>query len=94
MKKCLRLKCQKEFEPNKPKQVFCSDKCRVYFSREKKKGTESLPKVGDDLLNGKVTKAKQHNHKYTVAVTPNKVNLYPDRLEGESMIDYKIRTGR
>jgi len=36
MKKCLRQKCQKEFEPNKPKQVFCSAKCRVYFSREEK----------------------------------------------------------
>lgn len=36
MKKCLRKKCQKEFEPNKPKQVFCSAKCRVYFSREEK----------------------------------------------------------
>ncbi|MEO7584888.1 MAG: hypothetical protein ABIS74_17970 [Ferruginibacter sp.] len=38
MKKCLRVKCQKEFEPNKPKQVFCSAKCRVYFSREQKVG--------------------------------------------------------
>lgn len=36
MKKCLRQKCQKDFEPNKPKQVFCSAKCRVYFSREEK----------------------------------------------------------
>lgn len=40
MKKCLRQKCQKEFEPNKPKQVFCSAKCRVYFSREEKKDFE------------------------------------------------------
>lgn len=36
MKKCTRQKCQKEFEPNKPKQKFCSDKCRVYHSRENK----------------------------------------------------------
>lgn len=40
MKKCLRKKCQKEFEPNKPKQVFCSAKCRVYFSREEKDAPE------------------------------------------------------
>jgi hypothetical protein len=34
MKVCFRGNCKKEFEPNKPKQVFCSDKCRVYASRE------------------------------------------------------------
>jgi len=43
MKKCLRQKCQKEFEPNKPKQVFCSAKCRVYFSREKESPKEEKP---------------------------------------------------
>lgn len=32
MKLC--LFCEKEFFPNKPKQKFCSDKCRVYFNRE------------------------------------------------------------
>lgn len=35
-RKCLRNSCQIEFEPNKPKQVFCSAKCRVYYSRENK----------------------------------------------------------
>lgn len=34
MKEC--LFCQKEFEPAKPKQVFCTSKCRVYYSREEK----------------------------------------------------------
>lgn len=34
MKICKRKKCSKQFKPNKPKQVFCSDKCRVYFTRE------------------------------------------------------------
>lgn len=42
MKKCLRKKCQQEFEPNKPKQVFCSAKCRVYYSREEKKEPGSV----------------------------------------------------
>ncbi len=52
MKKCLRLKCQKEFEPNKPKQVFCSAKCRVYFSRENKVPVvpiKKLPKYVSNL---------------------------------------------
>jgi predicted nucleic acid-binding Zn ribbon protein len=35
MKKCLYSKCGKEFEPNKPKQKFCSDKCRVYWNRQR-----------------------------------------------------------
>lgn len=34
MKQCERKKCQKDFEPKKPKQRFCSDKCRVYHRRE------------------------------------------------------------
>jgi hypothetical protein len=37
MKTCLRQKCQKEFEPTKPKQKFCSAKCKTYYSREEKK---------------------------------------------------------
>ena len=36
MKVCLYSKCQKEFEPLKPKAKFCSAKCRVYYSRENK----------------------------------------------------------
>lgn len=40
MKRCLRKSCGKEFDPNKPKQKFCSDKCRVYYSRE-----NSSPKI-------------------------------------------------
>jgi hypothetical protein len=34
MKECLH--CKTNFEPNKPKQVYCSDKCRVYANRLKK----------------------------------------------------------
>lgn len=37
MKTCLREGCSNEFEPNKPKQKFCSDKCRVYYGRQKAK---------------------------------------------------------
>lgn len=40
MKTCLRQKCQKEFEPTKPKQKFCSAKCKTYYSREEKKEKE------------------------------------------------------
>lgn len=34
MKKC--SYCGKDFEPKNPKGKFCSDKCRVYFSRKPK----------------------------------------------------------
>lgn len=40
MKECLRLECKEQFEPNKPKQVFCSAKCRVYYNRAEKKKLE------------------------------------------------------
>jgi hypothetical protein len=36
MKKCLYLKCGKLFEPNKPKQKFCSAIHRVYWNRDQK----------------------------------------------------------
>lgn len=32
--------CQVEFEPKSPKQKFCSDKCKVAFSRKKARGFE------------------------------------------------------
>lgn len=35
MKKCSYSKCGKEFEPLKPKAIYCSPKCRVYGNREK-----------------------------------------------------------
>ena len=38
MKKC--LYCKNDFEPNRPKQKYCSDKCRVYFSRANPKPKE------------------------------------------------------
>lgn len=34
--KCQYSKCGKDFEPNKPKQRFCSDTHRVYHNRENK----------------------------------------------------------
>lgn len=37
MKVCMYQKCGKEFEPLKPKAVFCSAKCRVYQNRLSKK---------------------------------------------------------
>lgn len=43
MKLC--KQCGKGFEPNKPKQIFCSDKCRVYYNRSIKKGIPKLPSV-------------------------------------------------
>ena len=41
-RKCLRKSCEVQFEPNKPKQLFCSAKCRVYHSRDKNKAALEL----------------------------------------------------
>lgn len=42
MKKCIR--CGNDFEPKKPKTVYCTDKCRTYAYRERQpKKVEILP---------------------------------------------------
>lgn len=43
MKKCKH--CEKEFKPKNPKGKFCSDKCRVYFSRKKSVSIDYTPPV-------------------------------------------------
>lgn len=40
MKKCLH--CGKDFEPKKPKAIFCSDKCRTYAFRKSKSSKNNL----------------------------------------------------
>lgn len=40
---CQRKKCSIPFTPNKPKQKFCSDKCRVYNSRESNDVSKTHP---------------------------------------------------
>jgi len=54
-RKCFRKKCGIEFTPTKPKQKYCSTKCRTYAYREslikdvvqqvKEKGKSEEPKV-------------------------------------------------
>lgn len=39
-RKCLRQKCGIEFIPTKPKQKYCSTKCRTYAHRESLKKEE------------------------------------------------------
>jgi len=45
MKQCLRKKCGKDFEPTKPKQMYCSNKCRTYAFREKQKDVVVVTKT-------------------------------------------------
>jgi len=44
-RKCLRKSCSVLFEPNKPKQLFCSAKCRVYHARDKTKAIAEMALV-------------------------------------------------
>lgn len=102
MKKCLRQKCQKEFEPNKPKQVFCSAKCRVYNSRESNINTSvSLPKDYVDVANIGVLSA-DGSVKPLIGKPKDKVSKMlsdfqkgisnePPRLKGETSIEYRLR---
>ena len=43
------LFCYVTFEPNKPKQKFCSAKCRVYFSRKKQETPEIVAHKPDGV---------------------------------------------
>jgi hypothetical protein len=64
MKNCLRKKCQREFEPKKPKQVFCSPKCRVYHRREegiKKEVIFQKPVFDIERLNAVLEKLENIN---------------------------------
>jgi hypothetical protein len=103
MKKCLREKCPNEFEPNKPKQVFCSAKCRVYYSREKKKERKiagvTLPK--DYVEVKSPVKVIRDLLKQTNVIEPKKplghqksnftINTGLTKNKGESGIDFAIR---
>lgn len=62
IKKCARKKCQKEFEPNKPFQIYCSTNCRVYATRDDKpKGKAGRPKKGGVKPNSDNTATNEEN---------------------------------
>ena len=91
--------CGQEMEAKYRSKKFCSNKCRVYFNREFKRGTINLPKVGEVIQNKMpvvdntpfvVTEIKQHNHSLTLTVKPIKEEI--PRLKGEDSISYRIRT--
>jgi len=56
-RKCLRKSCEVLFEPNKPKQLFCSAKCRVYHSRDKKK---EIPELENLIPKGEIKKQVEY----------------------------------
>lgn len=53
MKQCKYEKCQKDFEPLKPKAIYCSAKCRVYGNRELNKAdaTQNKAQEGEGRVN-------------------------------------------
>jgi hypothetical protein len=90
MKQCEYSKCRKEFDPQKPKARFCSDKCRVYGNREKRVG-EKVVRVKDankqttaapDLTENKPTS------NYTI---DTRVPPMPTRNKGEGVFDFAAR---
>lgn len=118
MKNCLH--CKNDFEPKKPKQIFCSDKCRVYSNRAKKtalkneydkvvylvfKDGTQIPFNKKDVLAllkwFENDESKQIVNKSNLVPKPPikkeeplKINGSKDitqRMDGESMMDYKIR---
>jgi hypothetical protein len=101
MKKCLREKCPNEFEPNKPKQVFCSAKCRVYYSRENPKTKVVGLPLPKDYVEVKQVKVIKDFSKPTNLVEPQKpmgsqksnftINTGLTKNKGESGIDFAIR---
>lgn len=81
MKKCLRKKCQKDFEPNKPKQVFCSAKCRVYFSREEKTPIQT-PAVNSE---------KKSKPAIKKVIVPPPTKGQPVKEKGEDSLAFALR---
>ena len=62
IKICARKKCQKEFEQNKPFQIYCSTTCRVYATRDDKpKGKIGRPKKGATKTNSDNTATNEEN---------------------------------
>lgn len=61
------LYCGEKMESKTAKKKFCCDVHRVYYSRELKRGTLCLPKVGFISTNGsEVIKRDQHNNTLTI----------------------------
>ncbi|MEO6707187.1 MAG: hypothetical protein ABIN04_15215 [Ginsengibacter sp.] len=83
--------CGKDLKAKTAKKVFCDDKCRIYYSRELKRGTLDMPKVGDTSINGIVTERKQHNHSLTVTIEPSKSKKeMPHGLSLSQQIEWRI----
>lgn len=93
------LYCGEKMESKTAKKKFCSPKCRLYFKREKDRGSLIISKVGEEITNlmgtntspsFTVTKRKQHNHSLTLTVNPIQ-DGEPIRGEKESSIDFRLR---
>lgn len=70
------LYCGDKMESKTAKKKFCSSKCRIYYKREKARGTLYVGKV-DEIISSvnnvqpaMVTERKQHNHSLTLTVKP------------------------
>lgn len=76
------------------KKKYCNDICRVYYNREKK-GSPQPEQINFEkgIAPAMVTLVKNIH----AAIKPKEVNnvdRHPGKLPGESIIDWKIRTGQ
>lgn len=89
--------CDREFEPKNPKGKFCSDKCRVYFSRKPK---EPEKKAFDGAIGGlmvpKGTVTKPEKIHIPLVANPEKKEIppMPTRLPGEDPFDFAARKNK
>ena len=98
MKKCKYEKCKKDFEPLKPKAIYCSAKCRVYGNRLIKKGNPSSA-IKDEGIDTKKHKQKRTSTDSTKKIIGAKSNAVenvtkppiPTRMEGELYLDFAQR---
>lgn len=83
MKQC--LQCKTEFKPLKPKAIFCSAKCRVYWHRANPK-----TKVQDLTTPTNVTKPPEPKKtNYTINTAPPPIDKENDPKEGTSAFKWK-----
>ena len=74
--------CNKPLEAKYRSKRFCDDKCRVYWNRENPKHISNL---------NKKTEVLEPQKPISIVKSNSKISNVPERLAGESGIDYLIR---
>lgn len=93
MKQCKYEGCKKEFNPQKPKAVYCSAKCRVYGNRaanRNKAANEAEIMVKTDRIAGMGNQKSNLEVSIPSAMKTSRPPM-PVKMPGENPLDYAMR---